>query len=118
MGLSFEQEFYKDPKRMLKLEDIRLDLICKPFQSKAFEVFRHLHSYEKLVILCSLGHFKNYPKHILWLFYYCQIRYRITRMFSTKKTRHYKHLDFTVQIRVDFHSILGQHIFKHLTKCL
>ncbi|KAL4187031.1 hypothetical protein AMTRI_Chr09g16850 [Amborella trichopoda] len=96
MGLSFEQDFYKDPKRMIKLEVIKLNLIF----------FHHHDSYEKLVILCSLGHFRNYPKHILWLFYYCQqIRYKITRMFSTKKTGYYKHLDFTVQIRVDFHSI-------------
>ncbi|KAL4196478.1 hypothetical protein AMTRI_Chr04g183450 [Amborella trichopoda] len=103
---------------MLKLEDIRLNLICKPFQSRAFGVFHHLDSYEKLVILCSLGHFRNYPKHILWLFYYCQIRYRITRMFSAKKTGYYKHLDFTVQLRVDFHSILGHYIFRHSTECL
>ncbi|KAL4201353.1 hypothetical protein AMTRI_Chr02g215640 [Amborella trichopoda] len=126
MGLSFEQDFCKYPKRMLKLEDIRLDLICKPFQIRAFGVFHYLDSYEKLVILYNLGHFRNYPKHILWLFYYCQqrllemhknaihwvknllgsislilnfrIRYRITRMLPAKKTRHYKHLDFTVQI--------------------
>ncbi|KAL4181399.1 hypothetical protein AMTRI_Chr12g271000 [Amborella trichopoda] len=77
---------------MLKLEVIRLHLICKPFQSSAFGVFHHLDSYEKLVILCNLGDFRNYPKHILWLFYYCQIQYRITRMFSAKNTGHYKHL--------------------------
>ncbi|KAL4193013.1 hypothetical protein AMTRI_Chr06g197270 [Amborella trichopoda] len=125
MGLSFEQDFYKYPKRMLKLVDIRLDLICKPFQSRAFGVFHHLGSYEKLVILCSLGHFKNYPKLILWLFYFCQ--QRLVEMHKCDihwvenllgKTRHYKHLDFIVQIRVDFHSILGQYIFKHLTECL
>ncbi|KAL4180333.1 hypothetical protein AMTRI_Chr13g91540 [Amborella trichopoda] len=100
MGLSFEQDFYKGPKKMHKLEDIRLDLICMPFQSRAFGVFHHLDFYKILVILCSFGHFKNYPKHILWLFYYCQqIRYGITRMFLAKITGHYKHLDFTVQIR-------------------
>ncbi|KAL4183886.1 hypothetical protein AMTRI_Chr11g157310 [Amborella trichopoda] len=105
MGLSFEQDFFKDPKRLLKLEDMG-----KSFQSRAFGVFNHIDSYEKLVILCSLDHIRNHPKHVLWL-----IRYRITTMFSTKKNGHSKHLYLTVHIRVGFHSILGHYIFRHLT---